>query len=502
MKTISTELKILLASALLLLTAAFALYASTFGNSWTYDDFTIILENPDIRSLTNFIANAKPGRPLRELSYLLDFRLFGLEPAGWHLQSILLHGFNALLVFALARRLQFGRFAVWAAALLFLVHPLQVEVVANLGHRKESLVLAFSLLSVLAYARAFDPRGGKAGWLTAAFALAGIGLLAKQNAAALPIVFLAYEACFVPEEKRFLLGLPRRYRLPLLFAVVAAGLFLWWSLFGHFDRFHDLAARHLHRQNYFGTEVLQSHLLLALKCLPFLAGKLFWPYPLAVEYTLSIPTSWLDLWVVGALLLIAFWGVALVFSYRRLPVVFFALVWVGIFWLPTSNLLPVSYYAADRYLHVPAIGFFLLAAWGGEQLVASSKARWCALGLLLILLSVLTWQQNLVWRSVETLWRQSWRVNPQSVYALNNMGNIAYEAGDRVKAFEFYEQAGRINPLNPPTHFNLGMCYEQQGRRELAIRHYKEFVQLNDPEFRSQVQEVRGILRQRFGVVE
>ena len=81
----------------LLFVLAFLAYANTFGNGWTYDDFPVIVENPDVRSWAEFLRNSYPGRPLRELTYLFDHALFGLNPAGWHLQQIFWHALNACL---------------------------------------------------------------------------------------------------------------------------------------------------------------------------------------------------------------------------------------------------------------------------------------------------------------------------------------------------------------------------------------------------------------------
>ena len=128
---------------LILLAVAFAIFANTFGAEWSYDDYPVIVENPDVLSLSNFFANSYPGRPLREVTFLLDHALFGMQPMGWHIQHVFWHGLCAWLVWLLAMRLDFGRTVAWLAALLFLVHPLQVEVVANISHRKESLAVAF-----------------------------------------------------------------------------------------------------------------------------------------------------------------------------------------------------------------------------------------------------------------------------------------------------------------------------------------------------------------------
>jgi hypothetical protein len=120
-----------------LLILTYGLYSQTFYNEWTLDDLTVLVNNPDIKSLSGFFENTKPGRPLREFTFLADYTFFGQSPFGYHFQHLFWHWLNGVLIYLLG-------------AVLFLVHPLTVEVGANISHRKDSLSLAFSLLSLLA----------------------------------------------------------------------------------------------------------------------------------------------------------------------------------------------------------------------------------------------------------------------------------------------------------------------------------------------------------------
>ena len=220
----------LLPPLLILLAVAFAVFANTFGAEWSYDDYPVIVENPDILSLSNFFADSYAGRPLREVTFLLDHALFGMQPMGWHIQHIFWHGLCAWLVWLLAMRLDFGRTVAWLAALLFLVHPLQVEAVANISHRKESLALAFSLMALLAYLRGCGEEGRqRLSWLAAAFGLAGIAYLGKQTAVVLVPMFLVCEWAALPRERWVLL---RWWKLLLAGVVLAGVAFAGWMLVG------------------------------------------------------------------------------------------------------------------------------------------------------------------------------------------------------------------------------------------------------------------------------
>jgi 4-amino-4-deoxy-L-arabinose transferase-like glycosyltransferase len=180
------------------------LFANSFGNDWTYDDFSVVVNNPDIRSLKGFLGNSIRGRPIREITYLFDYMLFGLNPYGYHIQNIFWHGLNACLIFALVLRLGGDKAVAWISSLLFLAHPVTVEVVASIGHRKDSLCLAFCLSSFLAFIEAYQPFRKKVIWLVLSFVLSLVAYHAKENALALPFIFIAYKISFLFENNRIL----------------------------------------------------------------------------------------------------------------------------------------------------------------------------------------------------------------------------------------------------------------------------------------------------------
>lgn len=483
----------------ILLVGAFLLFSNTFGNTWTYDDFPVLVENTDIRSLSAFLQDSYPGRPLREMTYLLDYALFGLNPAGYHIQNIFWHGLNAWLIFALVRRLQGSSRVAWIASLLFLVHPLQVEVVANISHRKDSLALAFCLLGMLAYTRVFTGGQRSFRWLVAACGLTLVALLAKQNAVGLPLVFGAYELAFVPREQRVLLKCKS-----LLWALLAIGAgVLGWLWFAGLQSAYANKVRELllFKANYDGEVSFGNYYLMVLKSWAFIFLKFLVPHDLAVEYTYQVPSTWSDPWVLAALSGLFSYAFGLWFSLRHSPRIFFALVWVGVFWLPVSNLWPLVYWAADRYLYAPAAGLVILAAVALDKVFCRQAILAAVVGCIAVFLSVSTVRQNLVWRSEETLWRQAYRVSPSSSFALNNLGNIYLLSGEMLKSKEFYEKSVAVNSLNPTAYYNLGLIYERTGQKDKALSYYQKFLKINSPAYQSQAQNLRQRLRLQYGVV-
>lgn len=483
-----------------LMLVTFALYWQSFGHGWTLDDNVVILGNPDVQSWGGFLADSYPGRPLRELTFLFDHALFGLNPAGWHVQSIAWHGLNGFLLYVLAHRLTGSRIGAWCAALLFLVHPLQVEAVANLANRKDSLALAFMFLSMLCYVQGFRQRQRQWHWTVAAVGLGVIACLAKQNAIVLPLLALAYEGALVESGDRWLLQRPRWAGVMLVFGGIA--VLVWYVWLGGQARHMSTMPEVMAKVNKtFTGESIVPYLLMMFKSWAFMFGKIGWPLQLGPEYTYPAPKGWLDPWVVAALSAVVGSLLLMVAAWRKgWSLLLFGIGWFWLCWLPVSNLWPFAYFAADRYLYTPLVGLCLLAGW--LVAITARRATWLPLGVMGgigLLLAGLSWQQNRVWHSNETLWRQAVQVNPGSTTALNNLGQVLLAQGELEQARKlFQEAAGNFN--DPMPYYNLARTFEQLGNRDKAIFYYRNFLAFNDPKYRQLAVEVRGRLLQ-FGIL-
>lgn len=473
---------------------AFSLFANTFSAEWSHDDFPVIVDNLDIRSLAEFAKDSYPGRPLRELTYLIDFQVFNLEPAGYHIQNIFWHGLNAFLLFTLSLRLGLSRREAWLAALLFLAHPLQVEVVANISHRKDSLALSFCLVAFLVWLRGRRDDRFDYPWLALSILFGGVAMLAKQNAVVLPAVVLWYELLFRGVWGRLWKG-SRLLPVTLALAGVGAG----WLFFFRFIAGKNwggamalmLATKTGLRDGFSPTVYYAT----VAKSWLFNWGHLLWPRDLAIEYHLPPATGFGDAQVVAAMAVVALLLLGIALLWRRLPVAVFGLGWFLLFWLPTSNLLPQVYFAADRYMYAPSAGALLAVAVLLDRLVTGLWSYRMAAMLLVTVLAVLCWQQNRVWLSVESLWTQAVKVSPNSSFALNNLGNVYLLRGELLPAKELYERSATVDPVNPTAFYNLGLIYERAGMQSLAVEYYRKFLRFKSPEYAPQA----AALRQRLG---
>ncbi len=463
-------------AVIVLLGGAFLLFSNTFDCQWTMDDFIVVVNNPDIRSLGGFMADSYPGRPLRELTYLVDHALFGLHPTGYHFQNIFWHGLNASMVLMLLGRLGASRFVAWGSALLFMTHPIAVEVVANISHRKDSLALAFSLMSILVYVRVRQSSGRQPWRMVGAFALGCVALLAKQNAIGLLLVFATYEVTFVSSQNRFFFR--KAGRGAWLAVAVGGGLTLWYGVVLQSHLFNQTIRGVLVKINQPSELVNPEAFFLAVfKSLGFLFFKLVYPVELALEYVYAVPQGWGDPWVWLPMLGIFAFGVIWYATIRRSALVAFAVGWLVAFWLPASNLLwPLAYFAADRYLYAPSVGFFILVAMALERVLRDAlPARTSILLGLLAMTSWLSWNQNRVWASEMTLYSHAVKISPQSTGALMGLGIANQKAGNLEKAAGLFHRAAD-NLNEPKVYYLLGATYERMGDLQKALHFYEIFT--------------------------
>src|SRR5438128_558368 len=190
----------------------FAAFLPALYNQFVnWDDDDNFLGNPHYRALAwthlRWMWTTHLGHyiPLTWMTLGLDYLLWGMNPVGYHLTSLLLHATNAVVLYFLARRLltlalppppQRGHAPVVSAgfaALVFAIHPLRVESVAWATERRDVLSGLFYLLTILVYLRACErgPRGRRLYWLSVT--LFGCALLSKSMAVSLPVVLLILE---------------------------------------------------------------------------------------------------------------------------------------------------------------------------------------------------------------------------------------------------------------------------------------------------------------------
>jgi hypothetical protein len=390
------------------------------------------------------------------------------SPGIFHLANLTVHVLNVLLVFAILRRLVRSDWACCAGALLFGLHPVQVEPVAWVTGMKDLLGGLFclaALWSYLSYATLVRDAPGAVGgrWryavATACFVLA---LLSKPSAVALPVIAWILD----------------RWALKRPAGEVTVATIPWVVLalpFIALTRWAEQGPGPLPP----GPPIWVRPLV-AGDALAFYLCKLAVPVRLGPDYgrtpAFVLQHTWGYLtWLVPA-------GLAALIWLRRgsrpllAPA---ALVFVAGL-LPVLGLAPFTFQGystvADRYLYLAMLGPALALA----SLSSRIKLTWLAA----IWVPVLAYWglqsafQVPHWHDSVALFDHALAVNPRSWMAHNKLGLACAERGDLDQAIEHYREALRIDPNLPGVYNNLAIAFARQGKRTAAITHWQEALRL------------------------
>jgi hypothetical protein len=227
----------------------------------------------------------------------------------------------------------------------------------------------------------------------------------------------------------------------------------------------------------------------AMTAFGFYLGKIVLPVGLAPEYSFQLSENLLQPWALLSLtLLVALVAVAL-WGRRRLPLLSLGIGWFLVFWLPVSNLLPVAYLAADRYMYLCLPGVALALAALLQKLRSTRiAAGFCGV---LFLLAVLTVVQNGYWRDEHTLWRHAVAVNPDSTWVQETVALSYLLTGDISRAAGHAREAIRLNRFNTRAYLTLAKAEERRGNLTEAVKNYAFFASFGAMEYPEEAARVR-----------
>ena len=498
--------------AIALLTAI--AYARSFRGGWISDDVTLIAEEPvvhaltadNVRAMTTARTDGVNFIPLNFLSLALDWTLWGPNPAGFHLTNLAIHLANALAIYWLLLRLGESAGLATAAALLWAVHPVQVESVAWISERKNVLSTLFFLLAFHAYLRWSARR--RVGTYGAILALFVAALLSKINTIVLPVVTLAYE-----------LLLQRRLRMRDVAAVVplvaCGGAAAWLNL--HDNPSHGLA---YHGGTFWVT------LRTSATTIPGYLFNVLVPIRLASYYPVPLHDSWLDPPVataVAVILVLATLTIGLAWRGRRDA---FWLAWFAATLAPMLNLVPFPALMNDRYLYLPVLGILVPLVRLARDVLRRTGANRAApvlLGATAAALVLLTIARVPVFHDELALWadfalrfsyisadrpygaaprleekrllQDALTRHPDRAALYNNLGAFAFEENRLADAIPPLERARVLDPRDPVVALNLGRTYLLAGRIDDAVATLREAAALEPPSFFAHLNLARALLQ-------
>ena len=434
--------------------------------------------------------------PLSWMTLGLDYVVWGMNPFGYHLTSVLLHAANAVLVYHLARRLlpgvvertdgrtgaqdEIARLSdclpAILAALLFSIHPLRVESVAWVTERRDVLSLFFSLTSVLWYLRSCDGSGNGRAWYAASIIAFACALLSKATSVTLPAMLLILNVYPLKRLGAFnesrAIGQagsrtsPRHIALEVAPFVALAAATVGMTF---------VALPHLAQLGGFQKVAVSAY------SLTFYLWKTIAPIGLAPLYAMPTSVDPIEPRFVAAYAVLMAITLGTWLVRRRWPALTAAALLSLVTVAPMLGFVQNGpQIAADRYTYFAGP---VVAILGASLFVAlRRRAGELAIGaaaLVLVVLADLTWRQAEVWHDSTSLWTQVLRVEPDSPLAHNNMGNVLLLERQLNDAVGHYRRALAAAPGYAEARNNLGVALARQGNFSDAIAQYQRALATN-----------------------
>ena len=465
------------------LLATFLAYVGTLQFQFVYDDGGQIVVNTFIKQWKyfpaffqthvwaqfNIHAISNYYRPFFLAWLLLNYKLFGLNPMGWHLTTVLAHMVATLAVFYFGERLTRDRVAAGIGALLFGVLPVHLEAVAWVSGVTEPLFAMLLIPAFLCYLNFREGRGRRGWWFAGSLLLYAVAQFSKETAVVLPMFIGLYELLFPVAGESALRTWPQRVRRGVLMAMPYAAITAIYIP----ARIHAL--RTFSITNY--PVPWTVNLMTIPSLLVFYLRLLFWPVGLSAFYdTDYVTTPGFQHFVVPLLIVL---GVAA------------ALAWIGwrtrsrtylylLFWsiLPLLPVLNLKYFvkgelAHDRYLYLPSVGICILVGmalrripFGRVSLAGSEPVPAIPVAALALVLMATTILQSTYWANNLLLYKRGVDIAPGNNLARTDLGNALIDAGRYDEGMEMYREVLARDP-------NFWLCVYNIGYEDFAHGNYQ-----------------------------
>ncbi len=421
------------------------------------------------------LALMKQPRPLRQLSHVVDRKIFGDSPTPAHVVNILLHALVALMGYLLLRKIGISREVAWLASFIFLLLPICVESVAVVSHRKEMLAALFVLLGLR-----FALQGGFMAWMKAGlcFALAVAG---KETAIVFPVLFVIVHVAKRHQSKQpsFVSDI-RQWRtvafLILFTLFLGIGAYLQIHTSMDYSKTGQISLdmdRPGHLPPGTGWGVTTS---IAIRSFAHYLLMLVSPrgHTLKPEIPLKVGIISVEFW--AALLLLVAFAAAVALTWRRRHVFCAPLLWIGaslsiVLFPPLLRTGSVAIYA-DRYAYLAAFGYAWLLASGFGLIRAKGHpkiARWMVFPILAIYAAG-TYVNARHYSSEIALWTHVLNLNPNAYQAEYNLAFAQWkEAKNRDLALVHFHRMSSLKPGFVFGHCAFADFYAESGSISNAI---------------------------------
>lgn len=465
-----------------------AVYTNGLQAPLVFDD-TALTTNPYLTHLWPLteamrapVQSSFAGRPVVSVSLALSYAMGdGLSPAVFRLWNAGVLVASALVLAGIVRRTLARIAGAWpgditaagregvalAVALLWLVHPLQTEVVGYVTQRTESMMGLFYLATLYAAIRAMERTGDELRWSAAAILACALGMACKESMVTAPVVVLLYDLAFGAGTLRGALEQRRG---------LYAGLAATWLLLAGLN----LTTPRFRSAGFTAGVSVWTYLLNQAVMIGTYLKLVVWPHPLLIDYGPTGPIA-LTTALPFALAVVLLLTATAIAWFRYRPLAFLG-TWFFLTLAPSSSIVPIATeVGAERRMYLPLAAVIVLAVVG----ISAAVRRWMPSGILAaprgaaaaLLIVVVTWSalgasRLRAFEDPIALWQQVLDVRPHG-RAHYNLAVHLKDAGRTAEAIDQYRAA---LPSEPVAHYALGFEYQAASRSEEAIAEFQAFL--------------------------
>jgi len=475
------------ASIVVIIFSVGLIYSNAIHTPFQLDDQHMIEHSERVKDVNNYLIlskwiQPKLNRVFAELTFALNYQFSRLNVEGYHITNIVIHVINSILVYWLILTLfQFnvvqrekvsGYYEVIAflGAMIFAVHPMQMQAVTYITQRLASLTTLFYLAGTLFYAKGRlssvreKRRAVRFGFYLLTALSFYFGTRSKQNIATLPLALLAVEFFFVRSKdgkicKRYLLI----YTIIILLSAV-----LYVTVIGI-----------LHP-----AEAPEPVIYLAsqLDALTIYISKLFVPVSLKLYYNLPFPESFFSTKEILNIFILLFVIITAVFLFKRARLLSFGIIWFFITMLVESSIFPLKFSFFEYRVYPGMFGFALLIS-SLPFYLKNEKVRSIFLSVItigILLFASATYQINKVWIDPIKLWKDNAAKTPEFSIPHENVGIYYQKKGELDSAFFYFSKAIELDSTIASFYVDRGIVFFQRGNIEAALNDFSKSIQLKE----------------------
>ncbi len=506
---------------IIIILLTFFAYSNIFPNEFIWDDQDFILTWHETRSMKNLpeffqglVHFNHPGvyRPMRSVFYAISYKLWGLNPVGYHFQSILVHLACTILVYLIVAEITKKDLAAFVSALIFGTHPIHTEAVTAITASFDTIGTAFFFASFYLYLRAQSNTYSKKVLYVSSVTSALIAFFTYEMTLTLPLLIALHSLCFNKAKGEAMIKRVKAYSpyfIGALFYVFIRVVVL------------DIGSRGA----YFANSFYLTMLTMTKAFVKYILA-LIWPLNLNLNHTISkgilsyvnpditakaiTAQSVFDLEIILAIALILLLVATAIIGFKKYPWLSFCIGWFFIGLSPVSNIIPQSVIMVERYLYIPSFAFCFLLSFAFNHYYnltpKANRVKHIRIGLIVLFVLLiagytsLTLSRNKDWRNSMALWSKTVQQSPDSALAHNNLGIVYDNQGKKELAIEEYKIAVSLNPNYDSAYYNLGVNYFHQGKLDLAVEAYQKAIAL-DPNY-AKVHTNLGIVYEEQGRIE